>query len=1105
MCLHFASCKKPNSENLPFKKISTSYSNLDFNNTITENDLLNILDYEYLYNGGGVGIGDFNADGLPDVCFTGNMVSSRIYINQGNLKFKDVTEEAGFITDRWCNGISIVDINDDGKPDIHLATAHDLSLGEAENYFFINKTDGQGKVKFENLAQEMKLADNSYSMQAVWLDFDKDGDLDMFLANNSKEEYPKNNPFGQRKDGKGKSTDRLFRNNGPNENGIPTFEDISMEAGITIEGWSLGVTVVDINDDQLPDIYVANDFMSNDILYINNGDGTFANRITAYLKHQSHNSMGIDVADVNNDGAVDLLVLDMLPEDNPRKKTMFSKIPFDRFNTSIKAGYQPQFVRNVLQINNADGTFSDLGYAAGIAETDWSWSPLVADFDNDGLRDIYITNGYRKDITDMDFVDFNNSTSTFGPPDERRKKLIAQLETMEGVKKSNFYFKNLGSNKFLDTTAESGLQYPSYSNGAAYADLDLDGDLDLIVNNIDEEALLFENKASDSNNGTSNYLRIAFKTDAHDLGSKVWVFSKSGRQYAEFYPQKGYLSSFEPVLHFGLGDTKKADSVKILWPDQSTTVLTDVAAKQLIVPKKGNNKVPIGHTKKSRHTLLERVNTSNKIGYKHKENTFDDFKKWPLRFRGHSKPGPIIVSDDINGDSLEDVYIGGTKNQKGAFYLQNASGGFDKNPLGIAGFDSIPENSGALLFDADGDGDLDLYAANGSSENYGQPDLYQDRLYLNDGGGSFSHSPQNLPEITFPTNTIITIDYDRDGDLDLFVGGRLDPNQYPLSPRSYLLNNEQGIFTDVTAIKAPALQYPGMITGAIAHDMDNDGWEDLVLVGEWMPVRLFYNKQGTLQPDSSENGLQRSNGWWNCIKSADFDGDGDLDFIAGNWGLNNPFKASVKEPLTIYAKDYDDNGSIESILTQFVQHKEYIAHPRGTLMAQLPLIRRYTDSYHTYGSKTFMELFGSYDFDPTTIFKTYELASVYIENLGGGQFTYTALPNEAQWSPIFDLEVWDVNDDKKPDVLAVGNFSDTEVLTGHYDAGNGICLINKGSGVFTSVNSKASGFYVPQEARAIIKIKNNSKEEVLLIGLQKDSLKAFKRHKRHALDTLPPD
>ncbi|MDC6387449.1 VCBS repeat-containing protein [Maribacter sp. PR1] len=1101
--LFLVACDTKETAPTMFDMVSSEHSGLTFSNTITENETLNILDYEYLYNGGGVGIGDFNSDGLPDIFFTGNMVTSRIYLNLGDLQFEDVTESSGIKTNAWCTGVSIVDINNDGKADIHITTAHDLSLGNTENYFFINETETQEKVKFRNLAKEMNLADTSYSVQAVWLDYDQDGDLDMFLANNSKEEYPKNNPFGQKKDGRGKSTDRLFRNNGPDENGIPIFEDISQEAGITIEGWSLGVTVTDIDQDGLPDIYVANDFLSNDILYVNNGDGTFTNKINSFFKHQSHNSMGMDVADINNDGEQDVLVLDMLPDDNLRKKTMFSDIPSDRFNTSLNVGYQPQYVRNVLQINTGATGFSDIGYFAGVAETDWSWSPLIADFDNDGLRDIYITNGYRKDITDMDFVDFYNSMNTFGSIADREARLKEQLNTMKGVKKSNFFFRNNGANEFTDETENFGLSRPSYSNGAAYADFDQDGDLDLVVNNINDKAFLIENQLNNRGEQTRNYLRIAMAPNAEHLGAKVWVYSSSGLKYGEFYPQKGYLSSFEAALHFGLGRDTRVDSLRILWPDQMESHYINVEINQMIQPEKqpnGAKNVP----KNTKNTPLKGPSTLNGITYFHQENLFDDFKKWPLNFRGYSKPGPILTSGDVNGDGLEDFFVGGTGNKEAILYVQNPINGFTARQFQNSSEEIAPENSGASLFDADNDGDLDLYIANGSSENYARPKLYQDQLYINDGLGNFKRSMDALPRIAYPTNTVVPLDFDNDGDMDLFVGGRLDPNNFPFSPKSYVLENNNGTFNDATDKISPELRFPGMITDAVANDIDKDGWMDLVVVGEWSPIQLFLNKKGYFELDVSNNGLTYTNGWWNCIKAADFDGDGDTDFVAGNWGLNNPFHASVKEPMALYAKDFDNNGSIEPIMTYFVQNKEYIVPPRGTLMKQLPVIRKMTKNYEDYGKKTFSELFDKKDIDEKGIFKAYELASVYIENLRNGSFKIKPLPQEVQWSPVFDFMITELNGDNRPDVLAVGNFSDTEVLTGHYDAGNGNVLLNTGEGSFNGLTTGQSGFAVPGEARSILRLKTKAGSEVFVIGLQNDSLRVFTKRESLAKKPLLP-
>ncbi len=1079
-----------------FQKISADKSLLKFNNTITETDYFNILDYEYLYNGGGVGVGDFNQDGLPDLVFSGNMVSSRIYINQGNLQFKDVTKTSGFSTDTWCTGVSIIDINNDGKPDIHISTAHNQNFGPSSNYFFINRTDPNGPVKFQEMSKAMGLTDSTYAIQAVWMDYDKDQDLDLFIINNSIEKKrPRNAVYGQKKDGSGVSTDILYRNEGLSPEGIPHFRNVSKKAGILTEGWSLGIIVNDFNKDNYPDIYVGNDFLSNDLLYINNQDGTFTNKIEKYLKHQSHNSMGLDAADINNDANNDLIVLDMLPEDNLRHKTMFGEIPFQRFRESIRKGYQPQYMRNVVQVSDKNGSFSDIGYYTGLSATDWSWSPLLADFNNDGYRDAYITNGYKKDITDKDFIDYNNNANVFGSQEKRRSLLIQQLKKMKGVKKSNFFFKNKGNHMFSEETKSFGLQFPSYSNGAVYVDLDVDGDLDLVTNNINENAFLFENQINTKDTIKANFLRISLTPDYNTIGAKVYVYSKEGVQYAEFYPQRGYLSSVEPIVHFGLDTIQRIDSLKVLWPNLKTYIVANISANQELElsPKKHFNKVSKDSKRETKKTYFEEAQENTKsFAYEHQENGFDDFKKWPLHFRSYSKPGPVLIKGDINNDSLEDVFVGGTTNNYGTFYTQDEAGLFStqklQDSLGL-----LSEDSAAALFDVDRDGDLDLYCASGSSEHYAKPERFQDRLYINDGKGNFTLSPESLPEIRSAGGSVTPFDFDKDGDLDVFVGARLLPGKYPLIPRSYLLENQEGIFIDVTLNKAEELAYPGMITDAHATDLNNDGWMDLVLVGEWLPIQIFYNQNGTLQLDKTDNGLSFTNGWWNCISAADFDQDGDIDFVAGNWGLNNPFKASEEEPMSLYPQDYDNNGTLEAIMTKFNQGKEYIIHPRGTLVKQLPSLSRVAKDYKTYGSLEFGQLFEKNSIKEHEILRIYELASVYIENLGEGKFTYKKLPYTAQWSPIFDFEINDVNSDKLPDIIAVGNFNDTEILTGQYDAGNGLCLINKGNGSFESIDSGISGFNVPGEARDIIRISRKSREELFIVGQQNDSLKFFKK------------
>lgn len=1052
-------------ENL-FIFIPPETSGIDFNNVVLGNDSLNVMDYDYFYNGGGVGIGDFNSDGLPDIFFSGNMTSSKLYLNKGNLKFEDITVSAGVSTNVWCTGVSIIDINLDGRPDVHVATGSNTDRTSQGNYFFINSTTEADGVRFVERSAEMGLTDSLYAVQAAWLDYDKDDDLDLFIIHNALEDYQKNIPLGQRRDGSGKSTDKLYRNEGL-RNGLPYFIDVSREAGILIEGWSLGVAVSDFNGDNFPDLYVANDFLSNDILYINNADGTFSNKIESYIRHQSHNSMGIDVADLNNDASPDIVVLDMLPEDNLRHKTMFPDIAFNNSKNVLSKGYQQQYVRNVLQLNNGNRTFSEIGNLAGMSATDWSWSPLIADFDNDGHRDLYVTNGYVKEITDLDFVENYNKGSIFGTKEMKRKKLVEQLNSMKGVKKSNRFFRNSGELTFMDETGLSGLQRPSFSNGAVYADLDVDGDLDIIVNNINDTAFVFENTTVQNEKIRNNFLKLHFIPQHEAVGAKIYLYANGEKQYSEYHPSRGYLSSVGPAVHFGLKNAKKVDSVKIRWPTDSLSVLKDIQPNQeLLVSINSIPKQQTSEVDAMPQTLFQRI-SPNGISYVHRESDFSDFDHWPLHFRSYNKLGPAMATADINGDGIDDIIIGGAAGENGKIYFGNEDGNFtESKDLGAIGKEY--EATELTLFDADGDGDLDLYCANGTSEHFSRTDLLQDRFYFNNGNGVFSYAKGALPEIKEITATVTPLDFDGDGDLDLFVGGRVRPNTYPESPRSYLLQNDgKGNFKDVTKSRSQELLYPGMVTSAAVADIDNDGWDDLVLVGEWMPVQIYYNKKGFFKKQKSQRDLEASSGWWNCIAVSDLDNDGDYDFLLGNWGLNNPFKANKKEPLRIYAKDYDGNGTIEAIMTYYNQAREFIIHPRNTLTKQLPALRQRLKDYKTYGETPFKAIFGEADLKGAKVLEATELASGFIKNQGDGRFEFHTFPIDAQWSPILDFRVVDINGDPYPDVLAVGNFYGSEVLTGNFDAGNGLCLLGKKEGGFTVVHMAESGFYVGGEARKI--------------------------------------
>ena len=980
-----------NKKETRFQLLKSGHTNITFNNLITESDTLNVLAFEYIYNGAGVGVGDFNNDGLSDIFFGGNMVSSRMYLNRGDFKFEDVTRLAGVETNLWCTGVSLADINQDGLLDIYISTVHPKENKKSANLLFMQKgINENGIPTFEEVAAKVGLADSSYSTQAAFLDYDLDGDLDMYLLNNALENYSRNTPVGQRTDGQGKSIDKLYRCDSIG-NGLPHFTDVSKEAGILAEGWGLGVVVNDINRDGYPDVYVANDFLSNDHLFINNQDGTFTNRIAEYLKHQEYNGMGVDAADINNDGYNDIVAMDMMPDDNLRQKTMFPSIGYDRFMLNLQKGYQPQYVRNVLQLNNGNGSFSDIGYLAGINATDWSWSSLLADFDNDGYRDLLITNGYRKDVTDLDFIAYSRESSMFGTDKTRLKKAIATVNELEGVLKSNFMFRNNGDLTFTNEAAAWGLDQPSYSNGAAYADFDNDGDLDLVMNNINEEAFIYRNNLSKEQSG--NYLRIKLRDEKENvsgLGAKIWVYAQGKMFYAEHQIHRGYKSTVESTEHFGLGKITTIDSVIVEWQSGKRETLKNLTANQLVTLEEKNSSHSIDVENRSlTETIFKEVHKKYNVYHRpNGDEDFVDFKQGQtLLPQKYSQLGPGIAVGDINGDNLEDFIIGAPKGKAASIFYQQRSGIFKKDSLPS----KIQEDLGLLLFDADNDNDLDLYCVSGSSEFGRDTKDYQHRLYWNTGKGKFKLDTTALPTIESSGSCVTANDFDKDGDLDLFVGGRILPLRYPEAPESFLLINDgKGKFTNATP---PSLQKVGLVTSALWTDFDNDSWSDLIVVGEWMPITFFKNKNGNLEKYIPQHPSPETTvGWWNSIASGDFDNDGDMDYVAGNVGLNSLYKSSMQEPVCVYAKDFDENGSLDPILCRYIQGTEYITHPRETLTEQMVSMRRVLTRYAIYGNSPFPKLFPSEKLKGALIYKGTMFTSMYIENQGNGNFGFRSLP-----------------------------------------------------------------------------------------------------------------
>jgi hypothetical protein len=1082
-----------------FEAVSPESSGVTFANNLVYTDTLTVLDFEYLYNGAGVGIADINNDGLLDIYFSGNMTSGKLYLNKGNSsigdvgwKFEDITEQAAVATSVWVNGVTMVDINQDGFKDIFLCVAgtRNTPKEKTKNLLFINN----GNSTFTESAASYGLLGTGHNIQSTFFDYDRDGDLDVYLLRNAFVEYSRNRARPKSVKGESSTTDQLFRNNGDQ-----TFTDVSAEAGILIEGFGLGVQVCDINDDHWPDIYVSNDFITNDLLYINNQDGTFSNRARQYFKHETYNAMGNDVADINNDGLVDIVELDMLPEDNLRWKVTIMGNNYDEFENTLKFGYEPQYIRNTLQLNNGNGTFSEIGYLAGIEATDWSWSPLLADFDNDGFKDLFITNGYRQDITNLDFIKFSERTLRMGTEEGNKKERLEMLEKIPGIKVHNYIYKNRGDLTFSDQSKAWGLSSPGFSNGAAYADLDNDGDLDLVLNNIDEPATLYKNSTNTSSQKTSNYLKVDLQgasLNREGLGTKVYLKYQGNLQYQYFTAVRGFLSSVDPGLHFGLGKTTSIDSLEVIWPDGSYELLKDVKANQEIILRYSSAVPRTDAKEKAAAVPLPFTEVARQLGidYTHQENEYVDFKVQPLLPHMHSKNGPGIAVSDVDGDGLEDFYIGGATNHSGALYLQQNNGKFKKGMT--SGIDSIADDMGVLFFDADGDGDVDLYVASGGSEHEKDSAPYKDELYVNDGKGNFSKAADALPDVRQSGSSVAAADYDRDGDLDLFVGGRIVPGEYPLPADSYIFRNDSDKagcrFTNATEVVAPGLIKLGLVTSALWTDVDNDGWIDLMIVGEFMPITCYKNNEGKTFTLLTNESLGHTSGWWNSLAAGDFDMDGDTDYIAGNLGLNTRYRGNKNEPLCIYANDYDKSGSIDPVMIMYSDGVQQIVHSWDDMVKQMTPIRARFRTYLPYAEATFEDSFTKVELASAQVVCGEWFETSYIENLGGGKFSIKAMPVNAQFSPVFGALPGDFDNDGNLDVLMIGNSYATEVSTGRYDACIGLYFRGDGKGNFASTSVQKSGFFADKDGKGLSKLILGDGHQLILAGNNNDTLTAHK-------------
>ncbi|MEJ8817889.1 VCBS repeat-containing protein [Lacibacter sp. H407] len=1097
------SCNRQQKDTL-FTQLSATASGINFSNDIHDNDSSYSFINEFGYMGGGVGIGDFNNDGLKDIFFAGNQVSSQLYINKGNNQFDDITKKAGIGTNVWCTGVSIVDVNQDGFDDIYVCVFGKDLMHRSKNLLFIN----QGNLTFKEEAEAYGLADVGYSTQAAFFDYDRDGDLDMFLVNYLLSTKNSNTIFPRDKSGFSPANDKLYRNEGDSANtGHPVFTDVSIAAGIKEDGYGLGVSVSDFNNDGWPDIYVANDFISNDELWLNNRNGSFTNCIDKAIQHQSYSSMGSDAADMNNDALTDIVTLDMLPETNERKKTSLSFMNYDRYESERRMGYEPEFMRNMLQLNNGNlnsGTtgipfFSEIGRLSGIHATDWSWSVLLADFNNDGWKDMHVTNGIGRDFIDADFLEFSNGIFNSNQTREEQQKAIRKkLASLENVNLPNYLYINNKDLSFSDHSESAGVNEPSMSNGAAYADLDNDGDLDLVVNNINKAAFVFINNTYQKNKApTSHSLSVQLNGDSLNrkgFGAKLFVHTGGKVQLQEQNPVRGYFSSVDQQLVFGLGQHDHADSLVIVWPDGKKQVLENVKADTTIVLAWKNAVVDEVDVVFPSY-LFSDITGQSDLFYKHQENPFNDYTSQQLLPQKYSQMGPFITTGDINNDGTTDFFIGAAFNFSGKFFIQKPGAIFISKNL----TDSIKfeEEQDCILFDADKDGDNDLLVTYGGMQFEENSVYYKPRLYTNDGKGNFTLQSSAIPDSVRTIAGCVSVgDYDGDGYPDLFIAGRVS-KKYPQSPKSFLLHNNRGIFADVTAKVCPALQTPGMVTAAVWTDFDNDQQTDLVIAGEWMPVQFFKNTQGKLIDVTAATGLTQINGMWRSLIASDMDNDGDMDLVAGNLGLNCEYKVSPNEPMQLFATDFDGNGSIDPFLFYYIKGADAVKHlypavSRGRFAEQVPAIKKQFLFNKDYAHATYQDIFKGKAADKILQLHCNETRTCYFENTGNGKFVKHVLPVEAQFSPVNAIICDDIDNDGFKDLLLAGNEYQTEVITGRYDASYGCFLRGSSNRSFQSVPPAKSGFILNGDVKDMSLIRLTNGEKRILAAVNNDSMRVFK-------------
>jgi hypothetical protein len=1067
-----------------FTLLSSTETGVEFQNILQENPQISYFDNPYVYNGGGVAVGDINNDGLPDLYFVSNIFSNKLYLNKGNFKFEDISVSAGIEASRgFKTGVAMVDLNNDGWLDIYVCRSHHPDPAVRADFVYINNKD----LTFTEKSKDIGIKDNAYTTHVTFLDYDRDGDLDIYQLNHPSDfdlgirvrlKLDKNQNLVRRLDPDSPDhSDHLYRNKGDG-----TFEDVSALAGIVNSAFGLSTSLTDVNNDGYTDIYVANDFIDPDMFYINNRDGTFTDRVYEYVKHTSQNSMGSDLADFNNDGYEDLITVDMLAETNQRQKLMTTSMVLDRYETLLQYGYGHQFMRNALQLNNGNGTFSEIGWLASVAATEWSWSSLFADFDNDGWKDLFISNGIRRDMTDSEYIQFKRDTleslAKTGDPYVTAQTMQKWLDRMPQVKVHNYMYRNKGDLQFENVSDSWGLGLKTFSNGMVYADLDVDGDLDLITNDLDSAVLIYRNESNKLLN--HRYLQFALKgtpKNPFGIGTKVTVYAQGQLQYQELKVSRGFLSSVEPVLHFGLGTATQADSVFIRWPDGQGQRMESIASNQRIIVSYDPAK-RVASQKKEKQTFLLKEVYPTGVSFEHKENRFNDFEVERLLPHKFSKSGPGISTADVNADGYEDFFVGGAKGQPASIYLQDAKGEFTSTKQPFLQADSSFEDVASLFMDIDQDKDIDLMVVSGGYEFGKSSDKYQTRLYLNNGTGVFSK--QSLPAINSNGSCIASADMDNDGDIDIFIGSNIVPGSYGMNPRSYLLRNENGQFFDVTEEFSAGLPNIGMVTAALWTELNGDEYPELVVVGEWMPVSIFENKRGEVFENTTiQWGLEKSSGWWNCVVSFDADGDGDMDLATGNLGWNSLLKVSESLPMELFASDFDGNGTDEAVICSYIGGTSWPLPRREVMVQQVPSLKKKFVRFEKYSKSTIHEFFEPEKLRKAIHKQVFTLTSALWLN-HQGTFIPISLPTEAQVSPVNTIQAIDMNHDGIQDLILAGNNFGIQVELGRYDAGNGLVLLGqKEPGKYQPLSIAQSGLFVPGEVRDSELIRIKSKQHLM--------------------------